>query len=131
MVPLNGGAKGREKGLSQELSRTASGVRLRTQFPDTALGRALAQVARLLADGTGTEAYLCSHGGFDTHNAQTRTRSALLGDLDAALGAFYRAQLELGIAGRVVTYTETLNSAEVCTPTVSRARTTAGAITSW
>lgn len=44
-------------------------------------------------------------GSFDTHNDQLRRQEKLLGDLSAALGAFYSATIALGVSTQVTTFT--------------------------
>jgi uncharacterized protein (DUF1501 family) len=80
----------------------------RAPFPATGIGQQLRQVADLLASGMGAprQAFFCPLGGFDTHMAQRDRHAALLGELSAALGAFYAATVELGIAEQVTAFTD-------------------------
>jgi uncharacterized protein (DUF1501 family) len=85
---------------------------LATAFPSTSLGNQLKQAAKLMAlrDALGLrrQVFFCSLGGFDTHSSQGVTAGAqpdLLATLDAAMGAFYDATVELGIATQVTTFT--------------------------
>ena len=53
-----------------------------------ALAASLATVATLIESGLPTRVYSVELGGFDTHAGQAPVHAALLGELDAALGAF-------------------------------------------
>ena len=85
---------------------------LATAFPNTSLGNQLKQAAKLMAlrDALGLkrQIFFCSLGGFDTHVSQGVTSGSqpdLLTTLSQALGAFYDATVELGIASQVTTFT--------------------------
>jgi len=79
-------------------------------FPSTSLGNQLREVARLIRVrslmGPGRQVFFCSIGGFDTHSAQLSTHANLLRDLSQALSAFALATLDLGVAGKVTTFTQ-------------------------
>lgn len=66
-------------------------------------------VARLIAArqplGVKRQVFMVSLGGFDTHDNQTATHAKLMGSLDFALDAFYKATVELGLADKVTTFT--------------------------
>jgi len=49
-------------------------------YPNTNLANQLKTVARLIRGGCKTKIYLCSLGGFDTHNAQVDSGDTSLGD---------------------------------------------------
>ncbi len=57
-------------------------------YPGGNLASSLNLVARLIAGGMPTRVYYVGHGGYDTHSNQAGSHERLLGDLDAALGAF-------------------------------------------
>lgn len=57
-------------------------------YPGGRLASDLSLVARLIAGGMPTRVYYVSQGGYDTHGNQSGTHERLLGDLDAAMGAF-------------------------------------------
>jgi uncharacterized protein (DUF1501 family) len=83
-----------------------------TPFPGTSLGNQLKQAAKLMALrgslGMSRQIFFCSLGGFDTHSNQGVTSGAqpnLLDTLDDAMGAFYDATVELGLASQVTTFT--------------------------
>jgi uncharacterized protein (DUF1501 family) len=95
-------------GISAMIERGANAMRgLGSAFPATGIGQQLRSIAGAIAAGGGTQVFLAQMGGFDTRSNQLETQGALLRDLSAAMGAFYRATRELGIANRVVTYTDT------------------------
>jgi uncharacterized protein (DUF1501 family) len=83
-----------------------------TPFPGTSLGNQLKQAAKLMALrgslGMSRQIFFCSLGGFDTHSNQGVTSGAqpnLLDTLDDAMGAFYDATVEMGLASQVTTFT--------------------------
>lgn len=90
---------------------------LTTVFPPTGLGSQLQQIARLIklnqmTLGLRRQLFFCALGGFDTHNNQVLsenptggTHAGLLTQLGDAMGAFYDATVELGIASQVTTCT--------------------------
>ena len=84
----------------------AESRQLRASFPSTGIGQQLKTVAGTIAAGSGTQVFLAQLGGFATSVNQLEKQGALLGELSDAMGAFYRATVELGIANRVVTYTD-------------------------
>jgi uncharacterized protein (DUF1501 family) len=84
---------------------------LRSPFPGTGIGQQLKQVAGILASGTNADAggqvFLVQLGGFATSSNQLERHAALLRQLSEAMHAFYGATVDMGIANRVVTYTDT------------------------
>jgi uncharacterized protein (DUF1501 family) len=90
----------------------ASDVTLATVFPNTALGNQLKQVAKVIkfngaspALGLSRQIFFCQLGGFDTHQNQVGTHSALLLQVSQAIKAFYDATVELGLQQQVTTFT--------------------------
>jgi uncharacterized protein (DUF1501 family) len=83
---------------------------LATVFPQTELGNQLATVARMIgarnALGVKRQAFFVTLGGFDTHGDQAPQQADLLGQLSEAIGAFYAATSELGVANQVTTFTQ-------------------------
>jgi uncharacterized protein (DUF1501 family) len=58
--------------------------------------------------GLTRQIFFCSLGGFDTHSAQgatSGTQAGLLDTVSEAMGAFYDATVELGLASQVTTFT--------------------------
>jgi uncharacterized protein (DUF1501 family) len=82
-----------------------------TPFPTSSLGQQLRQVANLInVRGAGgldmrRQIFFVSAGGYDTHDAQLATHPNLLRDLSRSLDAFYRATVQMGIAGSVTSFT--------------------------
>ncbi len=101
---------GRSIEVQRVLSQALEGSALTTIFPDTGLGNQLRMVARLIAArdklGLKKQCFFCSIGGFDTHGEDQLTRQAeLLGEISAAVTAFYAATQELSVADNVTTFT--------------------------
>ncbi|MXO86407.1 DUF1501 domain-containing protein [Altererythrobacter aurantiacus] len=73
------------------------------------LAEQLQTVASLIAArqslGVKRQVFMVSMGGFDSHDGLIGKHEALLGQLDFALDAFYRATLELDVAPSVTTFT--------------------------
>ncbi len=86
-----------------------SGVILKTEFPKTALGERLRQVAVAIAARTELvhhrQMFVVDQGGYDTHDAQHKQHPRLLRELNDALKAFHAALVELGCLDQVMTYT--------------------------
>jgi uncharacterized protein (DUF1501 family) len=96
--------------LSAMLKNVAASSPLATPFPGTAIGRQLADVAKIIKLRTSTglrrQVFFCSLGGFDTHGSQSWMHWDLLRQLAEALSAFYNATVELGVAGQVTAFTQ-------------------------
>lgn len=89
---------------------TASASPLKTVFPAAnGLAAQLQQIAQLIAVrsalGVDRQIYFCGIGNFDTHSTQLATQATLLSGISAAIGAFYQATQELGVADQVTTFT--------------------------
>ncbi len=96
--------------VQRVLSQALEGSTITTVFPDTGLGNQLRMVARLIAArdklGLKKQCFFCSIGGFDTHGEdQLNRQSELLGEISAAVTAFYAATVELSVANNVSTFT--------------------------
>ncbi len=85
---------------------------LTTIFPGTDLGAQLQQVAKVMKLNLSSpnlslnrQIFYVETGGYDTHQDQLQDQANNLTELSQAIGAFYQATLELGIADRVVTFT--------------------------
>ena len=88
----------------------AAGPTLATVFPaNNGLASQLKQVARIIsirgALGVKRQIFFVSLGGFDTHGTQIPDQDRLFSQLSPALGAFYQATTELGVAPQVTTFT--------------------------
>lgn len=95
---------------NDQLTTALAGVTLPTVFPaNNGLAAQLQTVARLIAArtalGTRRQVFLVSLGGFDTHDALATAHPALMASLGNALGAFYQATVDLGVANQVTTFT--------------------------
>ncbi len=73
-------------------------------YPDSDLGKGLANLARMLGAGFGTRVAALSIGGFDTHDAQDTEHPDLLKDLGDSLWAWQADLTARGLAGRVLTF---------------------------
>ena len=90
----------------------AGGPAINTPFPapgTNGLADQLKLVARMIstADAVGAkrQVFFVSMGGFDTHDGLATLHPALLTSVAQALGAFYAATQELGVANQVTTFT--------------------------
>jgi uncharacterized protein (DUF1501 family) len=94
--------------LSAILRNAGSGA-VTTPFPSTTLGDQLKEAARMISlrtsVGINRQVFFCGLGGFDTHSTQSYTQWDLLVQLSQALGAFYAATEELGLADKVTAFT--------------------------
>lgn len=96
--------------LADALKSNASLTPLATQFPGTSIGNQLKEVMRMIRlrsqQGPGRQVFFCAWDGFDTHSSQDWQHWDLLSKLSAALGAFYQATQEAGLAGQVTAFTQ-------------------------
>jgi uncharacterized protein (DUF1501 family) len=72
-------------------------------YPNRRLAQQLRIVGAMIRDGMATRVYYVDLSGFDTHANQAGRHAALLGQLGAALSAFYRDLKAQGNSGRVLT----------------------------
>ena len=86
-----------------------SAAALATAFPNTDIANQLKQVAQIIqvrsALGLQRQIFFVSLGGFDTHSDQLAQQDRLFQQLSQAIGAFYQATVELGVAQQVTTFT--------------------------
>ena len=92
------------------LTAALGATTLTTAFPATGLGRQLKMIARLIAAraqlGLPRQCFFCSIGGFDTHgDDQLQRQNELLGEISAAVAAFYAATEELLMQNNVTLFT--------------------------
>ena len=95
------------------VSNALAPVQISTSFNDPAgtnrLASQLKIVARLIgarqALGVKRQIFVVTTGGFDTHDHLMSKHGGLLGGIDFALDAFYRATVELGVANNVTAFT--------------------------
>jgi uncharacterized protein (DUF1501 family) len=79
-------------------------------FPNTGLGRQLAQVAQIIsvrgALGMNRQIFFAGMGGFDNHENLVASQQNLMASLDGAIGTFYQALDATGMSNQVTTFTE-------------------------
>lgn len=82
---------------------------IQTAFPTSSIGNQMKQIAQIIAArgalGLSRQIFFASFGSFDTHSDQINTQGNLLLQLSQAMGAFYSATVELGVASQVTTFT--------------------------
>jgi len=88
----------------------AGGPPITTPFPDNnPVGDALKEIAKVISVRGALQAkrqiFFVSYGSFDTHDSQLDDQPSLLSTISQALGAFYAATEELGVANSVATFT--------------------------
>ena len=104
---------------AQALNTALAGATLTTTFPNSSLGTQMRNVARVIAAraslGARRQVFHVSIGGFDQHSGLVAGHGPLWATVSQAVGAFYAATVEMGIADKVTTFTasdfgRTLNS---------------------
>lgn len=88
-------------------------VNLSTSFDtvegENSLANQMKIVARLIGAreklGSKRQVFFVSLGGFDNHDRLMENHPGLLSQVDEAIGAFYAATVELGVADKVTTFT--------------------------
>jgi uncharacterized protein (DUF1501 family) len=92
-----------------QLSAALSGAGLTTPFGSGTLSAQLAIVAKIIAArqalGVSRQVFMVTLGSFDHHGNLLDQHNGHMRELDAAIAAFYRATLELGVADSVTTFT--------------------------
>ena len=71
-------------------------------YPDSRFAAQMKDIARLIASGIGQRVLYTSLGSFDTHAGQRSDQDRLLGEMAAALKAFYADMETQGLADNVV-----------------------------
>ena len=101
-----------EVAVTTALNLTAAaptGTPLTTVFPTDNLSQQLKMVARLINGrslmGNRRQVFFVSIGGFDLHDNLIAQHPAILGNLSAAMTAFYNATVEMGVASQVTSFT--------------------------
>ena len=103
----------RSSSLQTDAALSSVSPTLTTVFPNTSIGRQLKQVALLMKACTDPTAginmkrqiFFTQLGGFDTHSLELPGQVTLLGQISAAINAFYSATVELGVQDKVTTFT--------------------------
>ena len=93
-----------------QVNGALASVNLSTVFPaGNSLANQLKMVARLIGArmslGNKRQVFFVSLGGFDMHDGLLAHQATLLGELSAAMTAFYNATVELGVAQQVTAFT--------------------------
>ncbi len=73
------------------------------QYPTSAFGRGMQEIAQLIAAGLGTRVFYISAGGFDTHAQQVRRHDQLWQDVSDSLAAFQSDLEAMGAGDNVLT----------------------------
>jgi uncharacterized protein (DUF1501 family) len=77
-------------------------------FPNTSLGRQLRQVCKALMGRNGLGAlrqtFFVNRGGWDHHSDTLASQVSMLGEVDAAIGAFWAQLVALGIENQVTLF---------------------------
>lgn len=98
-----------EAAVTTALQATTLTTSFRPAVGNNGLANQLQIVARMIAArqalGARRQVFLVSMGGFDLHDSLISRQGGLLGQIDFAMDAFYRATLELGVADKVTTFT--------------------------
>lgn len=84
-------------------------ITLTETFPESSTGNQLAAIARIIAArgplNASRQIFFVNRGGWDHHNEVLESQQNLFGELDAAIGAFYRELDHLGMADSVALFT--------------------------
>jgi uncharacterized protein (DUF1501 family) len=96
---------------AQEINGALAGApALPVAFPNTTLGRQLAQVAQVIAVhgalGMNRQIFFAGLGGFDHHEDLVKKHQALMAELDACVGAFMTTLDARGASNAVTLFTE-------------------------
>ena len=117
MVSLDGRRREGEQFENAALREAMNAARgLRASFPDSAVGRQLKDVSRLLQAsanlGLRRPVFVCTSNPFTTSPHRAGTLAGYYRELGQAMAAFYEATVELGAERQVTTYTDAEFSAE-------------------
>ena len=72
------------------------------QYPTSAFGKGMQEIAQLIAANLGTRVFYISTGGFDTHAQQTRRHAQLWQDVSDSLAAFQADLEQMGAGDKVL-----------------------------
>ncbi len=90
-------------------SAISSGTPITTTFNSDTLSQKLLMVAKTIAArsilGVSNQTFFVEFGGFDTHDSLLTDQADLLSTLDAAIGSFNAAMVELGVENDVTGFT--------------------------
>jgi uncharacterized protein (DUF1501 family) len=93
---------------AEEIRRVGVAYKPKVEYPDTAFGRNLRVIAGLISGGLSTRIYWTGREGrfeFDTHSGQRPRHDSLMGELNAAVTAFFTDLKQQGQAQRVLLVT--------------------------
>jgi uncharacterized protein (DUF1501 family) len=95
--------------VAMAFDEALSPIELTETFPATPTGNQLAAIARIIAArgplNAQRQIFFVNRGGWDHHNEVLASQQSLFGELDAALGAFYRELDHHGMADSVALFT--------------------------
>ncbi len=87
----------------------ASGMEINTEFGEDNFSQRLLMIAKTIAArdilGVNNQTFFVELGGWDTHDDMLENHAALLSQLDAAIGSFREAMIELGVEDDVLGFT--------------------------
>lgn len=94
--------------LSKALQKATQKIKPKVDYPPFALCQSLNLVSQLIAADFPTRIFYVSHGGFDTHAAQTQKHAYLLQELSQAISFFHEDLKKQGLLDRVmgITFSE-------------------------
>ena len=91
------------------VTRALAGDAPATEFPTDPLSQQLKMVARLIKGrstlGAARQVFFVSLGGFDLHDSLNAQQPALMDRVSAAMTAFYKATVEMGVQNHVTAFT--------------------------
>ena len=90
---------------SDQILAVSRKVKNEAAYPASQLANSLKMVARFIAGGMPTRVFYVSQGGYDTHTNQVPAHQRLLGEMTAAVKAFYDDLKLLGQDQRVLLMT--------------------------
>lgn len=73
---------------ADRLSSVPAGYSSAREYPDTAIGQSLRDIARIHLADMGTRIFYASHGGYDYHSNQVPTHAKLMNELSMAISTF-------------------------------------------
>lgn len=97
-----------QQGVILNQAQNAGGA-ITTGFPNSGFGNALKAIAQVIHGrsviGASRQIFYCMQGSYDSHVNQLVLQQNNLADLDAGLGAFMQAMVEIGVQNQVLVCT--------------------------
>ncbi len=90
---------------SAEKIEKAMKRRVKGNYPNTAFGRSLVSISKMIAEELPTKVYYASLGGFDTHSGQIGRHARLMSELGNCMKAFLTDLQQTGNLDRVLVMT--------------------------